>query len=98
MPPLLGIYTMGLIIVGFTAALIAVLLYATFKGISQISGWWVREQYREYTVLRCPKCGYTKVREFRVGDYVGKVDDEKCPNDGSNLVVSSIGSSQGQYT
>jgi hypothetical protein len=48
----------------------------------------------EYVTLRCPTCGYVKVREFKVGDYVGKVDDEKCPRDGSNLVIMGIGKEQ----
>jgi len=35
-----------------------------------------------------------RFREFKVGDYVGKVDDEKCPNDGSSLVIIGIGKEQ----
>jgi len=42
------------------------------------------------TVLRCPRCGYTKTRDFREGDYVGKVVDEVCPKCGISLVVDAI--------
>lgn len=44
--------------------------------------------------LRCPRCGYTTTMPFRVGDYVGKVVDETCPNDGERLVVYAIYSSR----
>ena len=42
------------------------------------------------TVLKCPICNFTMTREFRLGDYIGKVVDEKCPNDNNNLVIVSI--------
>ncbi|WP_069806704.1 hypothetical protein [Vulcanisaeta thermophila] len=45
-------------------------------------------------VLKCPKCGYSTTIPFRVGDYVGKVVNETCPNDGSRLVVYAIYSSR----
>lgn len=45
---------------------------------------------RVVTVLRCPKCGYKKIREFREGDYVGKIVDEKCPKCNVSLVIDAI--------
>jgi len=45
---------------------------------------------RIVTLLRCPSCGYTKTREFREGDFVGKVTEEKCPKCGENMVIDAI--------
>jgi hypothetical protein len=45
---------------------------------------------RELVTLRCGVCGYSSTREFVLGDYVGRVVDDKCPRDGSRLVVYSI--------
>ncbi|WP_243679124.1 hypothetical protein [Vulcanisaeta distributa] len=45
-------------------------------------------------VLTCPRCGYSKTIPYRLGDYVGKVVDETCPNDGERLVVHAIYSSR----
>ena len=44
----------------------------------------------EVEVLMCPRCGYSKTIPYRLGDYVGKVVDETCPNDGEKLVVHAI--------
>ncbi|KUO82566.1 hypothetical protein B7L70_03225 [Vulcanisaeta sp. EB80] len=44
----------------------------------------------EVEVLMCPRCGFTKTIPFRLGDYVGKVTNEACPNDGERLVVHAI--------
>ena len=44
----------------------------------------------EVEVLMCPRCGYTKTIQFRLGDYVGKAVDETCPNDGERLIVHAI--------
>ncbi len=48
----------------------------------------------ELEVLMCPRCGYSKVISFRVGDYVGKVVEDTCPKDGEKLVVHAIYSSR----
>lgn len=45
---------------------------------------------RIVTVLRCPRCGYKKTREFKEGDYVGKIVDEKCPKCDARLVIDAI--------
>ncbi|WP_243676369.1 hypothetical protein [Vulcanisaeta distributa] len=45
-------------------------------------------------VLMCPRCGYSKTLPYRLGDYVGKVVDETCPNDGEKLIVHAIYSSR----
>lgn len=45
---------------------------------------------RVVTILSCPKCGYTKIRDFREGDYVGRVVNERCPRCGVNLVIDAI--------
>ncbi len=48
-------------------------------------------QLTEFVILKCPQCGFEKKRQFELGDYVGgKVDQERCPHDNSQLVVSSI--------
>ena len=54
----------------------------------------------EVEVLMCPRCGYSKTIPYRLGDYVGKVVDETCPNDGEKLVVHAIyiSRSSGQYS
>ncbi len=41
------------------------------------------------TVLRCYDCGYQVEREFRKGDYVGKLVG-KCPRCGAPLYVHAI--------
>lgn len=49
----------------------------------------------DFEVLMCPRCGYSKTIPYRVGgDYVGKVVDETCPNDGEKLIVHAIYSSR----
>ncbi|MGC8606537.1 MAG: hypothetical protein ACP5GZ_11135 [Vulcanisaeta sp.] len=59
---------------------------AESKGPLAISG--------EVEVLMCPRCGYSKTISYRLGDYVGKVVDDKCPNDGERLIVHAIYSSR----
>ncbi|GAB6946337.1 hypothetical protein JCM16161A_04670 [Vulcanisaeta sp. JCM 16161] len=59
---------------------------AELKGPSAIGG--------DVEVLTCPRCGYSKTIPYRLGDYVGKVVDETCPNDGERLVVHAIYSSR----
>ncbi|BEP17043.1 hypothetical protein PYJP_03950 [Pyrofollis japonicus] len=49
-----------------------------------------KEEQKVVTVLKCPQCGYVKKREFREGDFIGKIVDEKCPHCGVNLVVDAI--------
>ena len=48
----------------------------------------------ELEVLMCPRCGYSKVIPFKVGDYVGKVVEDTCPKDGEKLVIHAIYSSR----
>ncbi|WP_291764773.1 hypothetical protein [Caldivirga sp. UBA161] len=73
-----------------TIAIAVTLFYVTSKDLRNIMASTVSRRISEYTTLKCPTCGYVKVREFRPGDYVGKVEEEKCPNDGSNLVIMGI--------
>ncbi len=40
--------------------------------------------------LRCPRCGYSFVRAFQEGDYVGKLSDYKCPRCGARMVVEAV--------
>lgn len=91
----IDIYT-SIIPVVLTVAVVAVLFYVVsrdLKSMTTASG----RVITEYVTLRCPSCGYVKVREFRIGDYVGKVDEEeKCPNDGSGLVIIGIGKEKAQ--
>ena len=47
-------------------------------------------EVREVSVLKCQLCGNTFTRQFRQGDYVGKVEDERCPNDNGQLIIYSI--------
>ena len=44
----------------------------------------------EVEVLICPRCGYAKTIQFRLGDYVGKVTNDVCPKDGERLIVHAI--------
>ena len=41
------------------------------------------------TRLECLNCGYRVEREYRRGDYIGKVEG-KCPKCGSPLVVTAV--------
>lgn len=77
-----------------TVLTVAVLFYAVSRDLRNVLAVSGVRRISEYVTLRCPTCGYFKVREFKVGDYVGKVDDEKCPRDGSNLVIMGIGKEQ----
>lgn len=49
-----------------------------------------RRVTRALVVLRCPSCGYTVRRPFREGDYVGRVDQARCPRCGERMVVDAI--------
>lgn len=90
----IGLYT-TLIPVLITIAVALALFYAVSRNLRNIATAPSPLRITEYVTLRCPTCGYSKVREFRVGDYVGMVDaGEKCPNDGSNLVIVGIGKEQ----
>ena len=60
---------------------------AESKGPLSVSG-------GEVEILICPRCGYSKTIPYRIGDYIGKVVDETCPNDGEKLVVHAIYSSR----
>ncbi|ABW02573.1 hypothetical protein [Caldivirga maquilingensis] len=71
-------------------AVAVTLFYVVSKDLRNIMSTTVTQRISEYATLRCPTCGYVKVREFRPGDYVGKVEEDKCPNDGSNLVIVGI--------
>ena len=42
------------------------------------------------TELRCEKCGFKVVRDYKEGDYISKVDDQKCSKCGNNLMVDLI--------
>jgi len=44
---------------------------------------------RTVTVEFCNKCQYKKIRKFKKGDYVHK-KTKKCPQCGTNLVISEI--------
>lgn len=46
--------------------------------------------YTAYSILKCPKCGFMKTREFARGDYIGKVVEDTCEICGSKMVVSRI--------
>ncbi|RLE78060.1 MAG: hypothetical protein DRJ56_00900 [Thermoprotei archaeon] len=46
-------------------------------------------RYRTVKVVRCEKCGYTKVEAPRKGDYVFK-EEEACPRCGGNMVIYRI--------
>lgn len=93
------VYSIAIPIVS-TAAFVAVLLLVVLSGLKGIKAQAGVKRISEYVTLRCPICGYTTTREFRFGDYVGKVSNEdKCPNDGTSMVVISIGKEQqSQYT
>ncbi|MGC8570667.1 MAG: hypothetical protein ACP5L1_05000 [Caldivirga sp.] len=86
----IDLYTM-IIPILVTVALAVALFYVVARDLRNITSAVVARRMSEYTTLRCPTCGYIKVREFRPGDYVGKVEEEKCPNDGSNLMIVGIG-------
>ncbi len=44
---------------------------------------------KTYTLLKCLRCDYKSQREFKEGDYVGKIDGE-CPKCEGPLVVYAI--------
>ncbi|MGC8596645.1 MAG: hypothetical protein ACP5NY_01870 [Thermocladium sp.] len=76
------------------AALVILLYYLVFNKslMAKITGSAQSQhpQLIEFAVLKCPQCGFEKKRAFNIGDYVGKIDAEKCPHDGSQLVISAI--------
>lgn len=82
----LDLYTLYMLsMVVLSVAMVAYMVFATLGSRGK------REPEKKVvTVLRCPRCGYTKTRDFREGDYVGKVVDEVCPKCGVNLVVDAI--------
>ncbi|GGP21570.1 hypothetical protein GCM10007981_13920 [Thermocladium modestius] len=78
--------------VAIFAALALLLYYLLFNKslMARISAPAQQAQLTEFVILKCPQCGFEKKRQFELGDYVGKVDQERCPHDNSQLVVSSI--------
>ena len=42
------------------------------------------------TELICLGCGLKEIRDFKEGDYVGKVTDEKCRRCGNSLKINLI--------
>jgi len=44
---------------------------------------------KTFTLLKCQNCDYKKEREFKEGDYVGKVEGE-CPQCEGPLVIYAI--------
>jgi len=44
---------------------------------------------KTYTLLKCQECSYEAEREFKEGDYVGKIEG-KCPKCGGPLVIYAI--------
>jgi hypothetical protein len=75
------------------AALVILLYYLVFNKslMAKITGSTPqRPQLIEFVVLKCPQCGFEKRRAFAIGDYIGKIDAEKCPHDGSQLMISAI--------
>ena len=82
-PDLYTLYMLSMVIL--SVAMVVYMVFATLGSRGK------REPEKKVvTVLRCPRCGYTKTRDFREGDYVGKVVDEVCPKCGINLVVDAI--------
>ncbi len=47
------------------------------------------ETYKTFTVLKCSVCEHTEKREFKKGDYVGKIIGE-CPKCGSTMYIHAI--------
>jgi len=44
---------------------------------------------KTYTLLKCTNCDYSTEREFKEGDYVGKVEG-KCPKCNGDMVIYAI--------
>lgn len=82
----LDLYTLYMLsMVILSIAMVAYMILATLGSRGK------REPEKKViTVLRCSKCGYTRTRDFKEGDYVGKVVDEVCPKCGINLVIDAI--------
>ncbi|UXD21733.1 hypothetical protein IPA_07365 [Ignicoccus pacificus DSM 13166] len=47
------------------------------------------EEKKFITVLKCPKCGFQKERDWKQGDFVGLVEG-KCPKCGALMEVYAI--------
>ncbi len=47
------------------------------------------EEKKFITVVKCPKCGFTKTRDWKEGDFVGMVEG-KCPKCGSLMKIHAI--------
>ncbi|ALU11857.1 hypothetical protein EYM_05475 [Ignicoccus islandicus DSM 13165] len=41
------------------------------------------------TLIKCPKCGYERVREWKEGDFIGMIEG-RCPKCGSLMKVEKI--------
>lgn len=81
-----------LYIVSAALVSIAIIAYMSYASLQKT----VKERKRIVTVLKCSKCGRTYRREFREGDYVGRVVDEKCRSCGGDLVVDAIYEEEGE--
>jgi len=49
-----------------------------------------RGRYKFYAKLRCPKCGFTEIREKKQGEYVGMRAEKTCEACGEKMVIIGI--------
>ncbi|MDK6028327.1 hypothetical protein QPL79_02985 [Ignisphaera sp. 4213-co] len=80
-----------ILLVVIMAGLLIYLVTASFdyikrrrRGIEQ-----EKTNYKLITIATCQQNDYTIEREFKEGDFVGKIDG-KCPKCGSALIISKI--------
>ena len=50
----------------------------------------MEEEQEVFTELSCPECGRKVIREFRDGEFVGGIVDDRCPRCGVPLLVVKI--------
>lgn len=75
----------GLITLVMLAATLTLFYYIMIKTQPKKS----EERYVTRTIVKCLKCGYEEKRDFKEGDFVGKIEGN-CPKDDGTLVIRLI--------
>ncbi len=85
---------LNLVVMMFVMMITLVILTITYFAMRRIIFQEIMRQVQTVrkvmTILECPICRYSLVREFKQGDYVGKLCDEYCPRDNNRLIITSI--------
>jgi len=49
-----------------------------------------RGRYKYFSKLRCPKCGFTEIREKKQSEYIGMKTEDRCSACGEPMVIIGI--------